>query len=545
VERIDIEGNTTTLDRVIRRQFDSVEGDPFNPREIRESAERIRALDYFETAQVNARQGSSPEQVVVDVDVVEQPTGSLNFGGSFSNNDGIGVAISFAETNFLGRGQQLSLSVSTASEATRYGLNFVEPNLLGRDVAFGLRLDYAETSSSFTNFDTNRLIFQPSLTFPLSENGRLSLRYTAEQNEIVRQDDPVNGPVIDGDIAAGDLLSSSIGYEYTYDTRRGGLDPTSGVLFQFGQDFAGLGGDNKFVKTTAKLVGEKKIFNEDVTLRATLEGGALAWKSGTNRVVDRFLLTPSIMRGFEPGGIGPRDLTGGADDPLGGNLYVVARFEAEFPLGLPEEYGISGGVFYDVGNLWDLSDVNVGGATIAGESGLVSPFAQGLSAQEVTVPNRGTLISPILTIDSDRMFRESVFGKRVTAQITAERNELASENTAIRQALEAEEKELTEKRSTMDPETFRTLADAFDAKVQETEATQIAKLQALTKFEEEERRRFQAASTPVLVQLMRGAGAAVILERQSVFVSATAIEITDRAISMLDDTLGDGAAGAD
>lgn len=176
---------------------------------------------------------------------------------------------------------------------------------------------------------------------------------------------------------------------------------------------------------------------------------------------------------------------------------------------------------------------------------LVSPFAQGLSAQEVTVPNRGTLISPILTIDSDRMFRESVFGKRVTAQITAERNELASENTAIRQALEAEEKELTEKRSTMDPETFRTLADAFDAKVQETEATQIAKLQALTKFEEEERRRFQAASTPVLVQLMRGAGAAVILERQSVFVSATAIEITDRAISMLDDTLGDGAAGAD
>jgi len=260
VERIDIEGNTTTLDRVIRRQFDSVEGDPFNPREIRESAERIRALDYFETAQVNARQGSSPEQVVVDVDVVEQPTGSLNFGGSFSNNDGIGVAISFAETNFLGRGQQLSLSVSTASEATRYGLNFVEPNLLGRDVAFGLRLDYAETSSSFTNFDTNRLIFQPSLTFPLSENGRLSLRYTAEQNEIVRQDDPVNGPVIDGDIAAGDLLSSSIGYEYTYDTRRGGLDPTSGVLFQFGQDFAGLGGDNKFVKTTAKLVGEKKIF---------------------------------------------------------------------------------------------------------------------------------------------------------------------------------------------------------------------------------------------------------------------------------------------
>ncbi|HBB84284.1 MAG TPA: outer membrane protein assembly factor BamA, partial [Sulfitobacter sp.] len=105
VERIDIEGNTTTLDRVIRREFDSVEGDPFNPREIRQSAERIRALQYFETAEVNARQGSSPEQVVIDVDVEEKPTGSLNFGGSFSNNDGFGVAVSFQEDNFLGRGQ--------------------------------------------------------------------------------------------------------------------------------------------------------------------------------------------------------------------------------------------------------------------------------------------------------------------------------------------------------------------------------------------------------------------------------------------------------
>lgn len=369
VERIDIEGNTTTLDRVIRRQFDSVEGDPFNPREIRQAAERIRALDYFETAEVNAREGSSGEQVVVDVDVEEKPTGALNFGGSFSNNDGFGVAVSFAEDNFLGRGQKLSLTVSTASDARRYGLTFVEPSLLGRDVALGLNLDYAETDSSYTTYDTERLVFQPSLTFPVSENGRLSLRYTAEQIEVTEREDPTNGLTVADDIAAGAQVSSSIGYEYTYDTRRTGLDPTTGMLFQFSQDFAGLGGDSKYVKTVAKVTGEKKIFNEDVTLRATLEGGALAWKSGNNRVVDRFLLGPSIIRGFEPGGIGPRDTSGTDSDPLGGNFYVVARFEAEFPLGLPEEYGITGGLFYDVGNLWDLSDVNLNGGTVVGESG--------------------------------------------------------------------------------------------------------------------------------------------------------------------------------
>lgn len=376
VERIDIEGNTTTLDRVIRREFDSVEGDPFNPREIRQAAERIRALQYFETAEVNARQGSSPEQVVIDVDVEEKPTGSLNFGGSFSNNDGFGVAVSFQEENFLGRGQRLNLSISTAEDATRYGVTFVEPRFLGRDVALGLKLDYAETNSSYTSYDTERLVFQPSLTFPVSENGRLSTRYTLEGIEMLERDDQTATPIpqtnsatIQSEINAGAFFSSSVGYTYTYDTRRSGLDPTQGVLFEFGQDFAGLGGDNEYIKTTAKIAGEKRIFNEEVTLRATLEGGALSWNSGTNRAVDRFILGPSIMRGFEPGGIGPRDQSNGVDDALGGNLFAVARFEAEFPLGLPEEYGITGGVFYDVGNLWDLSDVDTTGGTIVGESG--------------------------------------------------------------------------------------------------------------------------------------------------------------------------------
>jgi len=369
VERIDIEGNTTTLDRVIRGQINSVEGDPFNPREIRQAAERIRALNYFETAEVNARDGSSGEQVVIDVNVEEKPTGSLNFGGSFSNNDGFGVAISFAEENFLGRGQKLALSISTAEEATRYGINFVEPNLLGRDLAFGLNIDYSEANSSFSSFDTNQLLVQPSLSFPVSENGRLSLRYTAQQVELLQRDPIENGLTIADDIASGAQISSALGYEYTYDTRRSGLDPTSGVLVQFSQDFAGLGGDSKYIKTVAKVTGEKRVFNEEVTLRASLEGGALAWRSGNNRVTDRFMIGPSVIRGFEPGGIGPRDVSGTVNDPLGGNFYVAARFEAEFPLGLPEEYGISGGVFYDVGNLWDLSEVNLNGGSVLGESG--------------------------------------------------------------------------------------------------------------------------------------------------------------------------------
>jgi outer membrane protein insertion porin family len=367
VERIDIEGNTTTLDQVIRRQFDSAEGDPLNPREIREAAERIRALDFFETAQVNAREGSAPDQVIVDVDVVEKPTGSLNFGGSFSASDGFGLAISFVEKNFVGRGQELSLEVSTAESAQNYSFNFAEPALLGRDLRFALAMNFGTTNSTYATYDTERILFQPSLTFPLGESSRLQLRYTAERIDVLERAGTTSGSIIDLDIAAGPQTSSALGYQYTYDSRTTGLDLDRGFLFQFGQDFAGVGGDSSYVKSTAKVVAQRKVFNEEITLRATFEAGALTWLSGTNRAVDRFVLSSQTLRGFETGGIGPRDTVNG--DTLGGNLFAVARLEAEFPLGLPAEYGIRGAVFYDVGNLWDLSDVALGGAAVSGTSG--------------------------------------------------------------------------------------------------------------------------------------------------------------------------------
>ncbi len=372
VERIDIEGNTTTLDRVVRRQFRIVEGDPFNPREIRESAARIRALDYFETAEVNAREGSSPDQVIVDVDVVEQPTGALTFGATYSNNDGFGIAVQFSENNFLGRGQRLSLNLSTAQETQNTGITFIEPALLGRDLQFAFRLSLTDNTSSYSTYDYEQFFVQPSISFPVSENGRFGLNYTANNIDMEPRPGVTSGPVITREVAEGAELSSSVGYTYTYDTRRTGLNPNAGVLVEFGQDFAGLGGDNDFIETNLRVVGQRLVANEEVVLRATLEAGALAWR-GTNssRVVDRYILNPSVIRGFEPAGIGPRDLADGADDALGGNYYVAVQFDAEFPLGLPEEYGITGGLFYDMGNLWNLDDVNTTGGDIVGASGSI------------------------------------------------------------------------------------------------------------------------------------------------------------------------------
>jgi outer membrane protein insertion porin family len=348
VERIDIEGNTTTLDRVVRSQFDVVEGDPFNPRQIRQSAERIRALGFFGNVDVNAREGSSPDQVVIDVDVDEAPTGSLSFGGNYSTDNGFSLLASYNQRNLLGRGQALAFDLQWNADAQNVGFDFLEPRLLGRDLRFGLGIDYRQTDNQGeTLYDTRTAGFRPSLSFPVSENGRLQVYYEFDYADLYNID-PSSSALIQAD--EGAVGTNSLGYSYSFDTRRSGLNPNAGVLFRFGQQFGF--GDSSFIKTSAEITAQTLALNEEVTLRATLEGGALQYSDGQSRITDRYFLGSNIMRGFQPGGIGPRDT--GTDEALGGNYYAVARLEAEFPLGLPEEYGITGGVFLDHGSLWDI-----------------------------------------------------------------------------------------------------------------------------------------------------------------------------------------------
>ena len=350
VERIDISGNTSTLDRVIRRQFRVAEGDPFNPREIRAAAERIRALGYFGTSDVNSREGSSPEQVVVDVKVSEEPTGNLSFGATYSVSSGAGLLLEYSERNFLGRGQQLNFAINSGVDNRLYELKFAEPAFLHDDLRFGLDLSFKETDNQNAAYDTRVARFQPSLTFPISAASKLSVRTTAEYSEL--SDAGTVGDVIDADVERGRVNNVSLGYTYTYDTRLTALDSKAGVLFQIGQDFGGLDGGDRHIQTTGRVIAQNKVWNEELTLRATVEAGLLSYQTGASRVTDRFFLGPSKLRGFYPAGVGPREVDGAINDALGGERFAVARLEAEFPIGLPEEYGISGGVFYDIGNLW-------------------------------------------------------------------------------------------------------------------------------------------------------------------------------------------------
>ena len=355
VERIDIEGNTATLDRVIRRQFRIVEGDPFNPSEIRSSARRIRALGFFSNADVTSREGSNPEQVVVDVKVEEAPTGSLSFGASYSTAAGAGGLVEYSERNFLGRGQALSLKMTAGTGNQTYSFDFTEPAFLYNDLSLSILTSYAETQRQFSQYNTSALKVRPQLSFPLSEQTRLGVRYQYTESKLSNAS-LSTGAVIGEELALGNISESGLGYTLSFDTRRTGLDPDAGVLARIEQDFSGLGGDTTSLKTTGLISGEMKVLGEEVTLIGTIEGGMLSYSKGQSRVVDRFQLGSGIMRGFEPGGIGPReyDSVNGVNDALGGDKFAAVRLEALFPIGLPEEYGITGGVFYDVGNLWGL-----------------------------------------------------------------------------------------------------------------------------------------------------------------------------------------------
>ncbi|SFC56281.1 outer membrane protein assembly factor BamA [Tropicimonas isoalkanivorans] len=361
VERIDIEGNTTTLDRVVRRQFKTVEGDPFNPREIRAGAERIRALGFFADADVSTREGSRPDQVIVDVNVEEQPTGSLGFGAAYSTNSGLGFNFSFNETNFLGRGQSLGASLGFTDSSQVFSFNFVEPAFLGRDVAFGLSASYRETEQDNSDYDTTKGLFRPSFTFPIGERTRLGLRGAYEYGSVTGIDQGESSNILYEEQEMGGLAAVSAGYTLAYSTLSTGLDPTSGLLFQFSQDF-GVRDDNaSFVTTEALLRARKAIWNEEINLRAEIEGGSVVFSGGDSRIMERYSLSNKI-RGFEPNGVGPRDLAVENEDVLGGNYFAVARMEADFPLGLPEEYGILGGVFLDVGTVWGLDNTAGGPA---------------------------------------------------------------------------------------------------------------------------------------------------------------------------------------
>ncbi len=454
IERINVRGNTRTRDYVIRREFDLSEGDAYNRALVDRAERRLKNLDFFKTVKVTTEPGSSSDRVVLVVDLEEKSTGDFSVSGGYSTTDGALAEVSISERNFLGRGLFAKASVTYGQYARGYSLSFVEPYLLDYRVALGLDFfQRQQLANSYISYSTSTIGFSPRLGFALREDMSLQLRYSIYQQKISLPANLANcnntqfladgvtpNPLFnpspafvaanpglglvdpsgtglfcfsDGEaslpvrkeLAGGKTLTSSVGYSLNYNTLDNNKNPTDGLLIDWKQDFAGVGGDVTYLKSQIDAKYYSPLVADIVGL-VHLQGGILNKVGNTQlRMLDHFQMGPNLVRGFAPNGIGPRDINPfGTGDALGGTKYWGASYELQMPFWfLPKEVGLKGAVYADAGGLYDYK----GPTTWAATGELTTPGNSNCIRPTTTAPFApGTCTG--LVFDSGNVVRTSV-----------------------------------------------------------------------------------------------------------------------------------------
>lgn len=349
VERIEIQGNVRTVDRVIRREMRLVEGDPLNSTLVRESERSIRDLGFFGDVELEVVEGSAPDLAVVRITVEERSTGTLSIGAGYSTTEGPVGDISLRERNLLGRGQDLRISATLAGESSQVDLSFTEPYFLGRDVAAGFDLFAVSNERDETGgFDEFTAGFGLRFGYNLMPDLRQTLSYRLEFEDITTSSNSL--------VQTGDAIVSSISQSLTYNQLDSRLQPTEGYILSGTTTFAGVGGDITYVRVTGSGSYYTPVLGmEDYILNVSAEAGFIDGLGDSVRVQDRFFVGGGNLRGFDSGGIGPRRTDTG--QALGGNQFATGTVELAFPLGFDEELGIRGRVFTDVGWLTEVDAI--------------------------------------------------------------------------------------------------------------------------------------------------------------------------------------------
>ncbi|MCF8504517.1 MAG: outer membrane protein assembly factor BamA [Caulobacter sp.] len=364
IDRIDIVGNTRTLDSVIRREMNVTEGDAYNRVLVDRSRQQIRGLGFFKEVTIEEVPSGVPDRTTLRVQVEEQPTGELSFSAGYSSVDQLILDLGISERNFRGRGQNVRARISVGSLRQQIDFSFTEPRFLGRDLRAGIDIySYRYDFSQQTAFDTASTGMGFRLGFPLTANASMGLRYTLRTDDVVVDDSfcIVGQEVVSPALCAqrGSNVTSLLGYTIRLDRRNDLLRPTRGYFVELNQDLAGVGGDVNYLKTEASG-GWYYGFNKDFVLSATGNFGYIdGWQGDNVRINDRFYKGGNSFRGFEVAGLGPRDTSFGRQDALGGKLYAIGSLELSVPTFLPEQYGIKAAVFSDIGTVGLLDDADL------------------------------------------------------------------------------------------------------------------------------------------------------------------------------------------
>ena len=379
IERINIRGNTRTRDFVIRREFDVAEGDAYNRALIDRAERRLKNLGFFKTVKITHEPGSAPDRVVLNVDLEEQPTGDFMISGGYSTIDGWLAEVSIGERNLFGEGKYAKATVRYGQYSKGFELSYAEPYLLGYRMSGGIDLFARLVEPTvFSSYSTETIGTNLRVGFAITEEVRLGLRYSIYRQKVELSDylidctkrnlDDVTDPSgnhipscydngeapipVRLEFGQGAQITSLVGYSLGYNTLDDNRNPTKGINAEFRQDFAGVGGDVNFIRTSGDLRFYHEVMPDLVSILRVQAGNLSGWGSKDLRMLDHFQLGPGLVRGFEPSGIGPRDaVTLGS---LGGANYWGASVEMQYPLFfLPKEVGIKAAVFADAGSLWD------------------------------------------------------------------------------------------------------------------------------------------------------------------------------------------------
>ena len=358
VERINIVGNIRTRDEVIRREFRLGEGDAFNRVLMDRSRTLVRGLGFFKDVTVTPEPGTTPDRTVLNVQVTEQPTGSLSLGAGYSSTDNLIAEFDYTERNLFGRGQYLRADISYSSIQKQYNFSFTEPYFLNRPLQAGFQLykiqnDFTDQAGYVSDTTAGGILFG----FRVSEYGRISPHYNYEVASI----SAASTAPLAVSLSAGRFTTSSVGYTYVYDTRDDPIRPTKGWTFSLSQDVAGLGGDLKYLRTIAgsDFYEPWTLFNLNFVGQISFEGGYISSYAGQQVLINqRFFRGGATFRGFELAGIGPRDIATKEKVALGGQLYLQSTFQIRLPQIVPESYGIQLSLYNDFGTLGYLRGVS-------------------------------------------------------------------------------------------------------------------------------------------------------------------------------------------
>jgi len=371
VERIEIRGNTRTRDYVIRREFDFGEGDAYNKTLIDRAERRLKNLNYFKTVKITARPGSTPDRVVLDVEVVDQPTGEIYLSGGYSTTDGLMAELKVGDRSFYGTGNNVQAILSYGQYGRGADITATDPDLFGNHVSGGIELYDRQTfPSPYQSYGSNTYGANFTLGTPITEQTNILWRYSLYDQDVTLAPGASGATVslpIQQAAAAGRQLVSATGETVTYNTLDNNKSPTSGINSQLRQDLAGLGGDVRFLRT-AEDVRYYQTLGGDLVAMVRAQGGYVTgWGGQQVPLMNSFFGGPSMVRGFAPNGFGPRDLTPGSTmDNVGGSMYwaTTAELQSAIP-GVPQEFGLKGSVFVDAGSVFRYTGPTMFGSQTA------------------------------------------------------------------------------------------------------------------------------------------------------------------------------------